>query len=235
MRIYGLKRPILVDCADVAPVGDIGYIACESCHYYISYPKPTKRVVEWLEGSDIVCSFVWPARLVAEVLVTQEVRDALQDCEVEFLPVEFYQDPKLKRPKRITKRTKPRIWLPYEGPPLYDLWVTTWVHADLEHSSLHLVEACPVCGHKAYTVEGIEERKHRYDQVKKDLVELHNPREEGRGVYIQQEALGGAGIFRLYEMPGWILCTERVKAVIEDRGFTNVWFLEVGDTLSAPP
>ena len=232
MRIYRLKRPILVDCADVAPVGDIGYIACESCRYYISYPKPNKRVVEWLEGSAVICSFVWPARLVAEVLVTQEVRDTLQDYGVEFLPVEFYQDPKLKKPKRITKRTKPRVWLPYEGPPLYDLWITTWVHADLERSSLHLVKVCPVCGHKVYAVEGIEERKHRYDRIKKDLVEIHTPRAEGQGVYIHQADLGRAGIFRLYEMPGWILCTERVKAVIEECGFTNVWFLEVGETLS---
>lgn len=232
MRVYRLGSPISVDCAEVAPVGDIGYIACKTCHYYAGYPKPTNRVVEWLEGSDIICSFVWPARLVAEVLVTQEVRDALHDCGAEFLSVEFYQDPKLKRPKRITTRTKPRVWLPYEGPPLYDLWVTTWVHADLERSSLQLVDECPACGHKVYEVEGIEERKHRYDPVKKDLVEIHTPREEGQGIYVDQEDLARADIFRLYELPGWILCTERVKILIEDRGFANVLFLEVGDILS---
>lgn len=231
MKMYCLGRPVSVDCAEVAPVGDIGYLACEACRYYLSYPKPAKRVVEWLEGSDVICSFVWPSRLVGEVLVTEEVRNALQDCGVEFLPVEFYQDPRLKKPKRITKRTKRRVWLPYEGPPLYVLWVTTWVHTDLERSTLRVTSECPVCGHKVYDVEGVEERKHRWDPNIKDLVEIHKPREKGKGIYIHQSDLQGAELFRIYEQPGRICCTERVKSLIEERKFSNVEFLEVGEVL----
>ncbi len=231
MRLYSLVEPIDLDCAAVAPVSDTGYVKCEACGYYIDYPKPSKRTVEWLEGSDHICSFVWTSRLIGEVLVTEEVRQALQKTGVEFLPVEFYQDPKLKKPKRVTKRTKPRVWLPYEGPPLYDLWVSTWVHADLTRSSLRLVQVCPICGHKAYEVEGIEERKHRWDATKRELVEIHTPRVEGKGVYVCREDLQGADIFRLYEISGWILCTERVKVIIEGERFTNVSFLEVGEVM----
>ena len=228
MKLYELVDPVNLACARVAPVGDLGYERCTSCSYYLGYPRPAKRVVEWLEGSDVICSFVWPSRLVGEVLVTEEVRKCLQDCKVEFLPVEFYQDPRLKKPKRMTKRTKRRVWLPYEGPPLYVLWVTTWVHADLERSTLRLVSECPVCGHKVYDVEGVEERKHRWDPSIKDLVELHEPREEGKGIYIHQEDLQGAEIFRVHEQPGRICCTEGVKSLLEEQGFSNVEFLEVG-------
>ncbi len=234
MKIYALRRSISVDCAEVAPIeDDIGYDFCASCGYYIDYPKPARRIVEWLEGSDKVCSFVWPARLVAEVLVTEAVRETLEGCGVEFLPVEFYQDPKYWKPKRVTKRTRPRIWLPYEGPPLCVLWVPTWVHADLERSSLRLVSECPVCGHRVYEVEGIEERTHRYDPVKNDLVELHWARQPGKGIFVREEDLEGVEIFRLFEQPGRILCSERVKTLIEERGFCNVTFLEVGDILPA--
>jgi hypothetical protein len=39
------------------------------------------------------------------------------------------------------------------------------------------------------------------------------------------------GIFRVEELPGCILGTDDVKRLIEEHGFTNVSFLEMGDTL----
>jgi hypothetical protein len=229
MKLFILTDPVNLECARVAPVGDIGYIKCDACGYYTGYPRPAKRVVEWLEGSNTICSFIWPARLIAEVLVTEEVSEVLRGTGVESLPVEFYQDPKLRKPKRITKRTKPRVWLPYEGPPLYDLWVGTWVHADLTRSSLQLAQICSACGREVYKVEGIEQRKHRWDATKRDLVEIHKPRVERKGIYVHQEDLRGVDIFRLYELGGRIFCTERLKTLIEAGRFTNVSFLEVGE------
>jgi hypothetical protein len=231
MRLYSLQDPVNLECARVAPVGDTGYIKCTTCGYYTSYPRPAKRVVRWLEGSIAICPFVWTSRLIAEVLITEQVQKALQGSEVEFIPVEFYQDPKLGKPKRVTKRTKPRVWLPYQGPPLCDLWVTTWVNANLERSSLRLVSSCPVCAHKAYEVEGIEERRSQWDPIKRRLVEIHTPRAQGKGIYVWRRDLQSVDIFRLVELPGLILCTERVKVLIEEKRFTNVSFLEVGETL----
>ena len=231
MKLFILTDPVDLEYARVAPVGDIGYIKCGACKYYTDYPRPAKRAVEWLEGSNTICSFVWPARLIAEVLVTGEVCEVLQGSGGEFLPIEFCQDPKLRKPKRITKRTKPRVWLPYEGPPLYDLWVGTWVHADLTRSSLQLVQVCPACGHEVYEVGGIEERKRRWDATKRDLVETHKPRVEGRGIYVHQEDLQNVDIFRLYELSGRIFCTERVKTLIETERFTNVSLLEAGEII----
>jgi hypothetical protein len=56
------------------------------------------------------------------------------------------------------------------------------------------------------------------------------PRITGKGIHINQEDLQGADIFGVYEVPGWIFCTERAKRTIEEQRFTNVSFLEVGET-----
>ena len=190
-------------------------------------------IMEWLPESDTIGDFVWPG---GDVVVSQRVREALEERfqGFEFKPVEMWQDPKLKRPQRITKRTKPRVWLPHEGPPLYELWVTAWVHADPERSTIRLTRDCATCGRRAYEMEGVEVRKSRWDAIKRDLVEVHIPRQAGKGIYVHQEDLRSVNIFRLFEAPGWILCTERVKTLIEDRAFSNVAFLEVGDVLRSP-
>lgn len=233
MKIYALKEPsayLDVDCAEVGPIGELGYISCNICNYRIGFPKPEVRVLEWLEDSNIVCDFTWPARLFAEVFVQGRVRAALSSEPIEWIPVQWYQDPKLKRPKRPRKGSKKLVWLPYEGPPIYGLWATTWVHADLSRSSLQLVHECPACGWKAYKLEGIEEKSSRWDNVKKDLVPVHVPRSPGKGIFIHEADLKGVNVFRIYEW-GRLVCTERLKNIIEQNGFTNIEFVEAGDVL----
>jgi hypothetical protein len=141
------------------------------------------------------------------------------------------QDPKLKRPTRITKRTKPRVWLPYEGPPLFDFWVTAWAHVDMGLSTVRLVKECTVCGRKVHEVSGIEGRRSTWDPELKALVETHYSRVPGQGVFVRRNELRGADIFHIYELPGFIMCTEPVKEFIQKEGFTNVRFDEMGDVV----
>lgn len=63
------------------------------------------------------------------------------------------------------------------------------------------------------------------------FVPAHVPRLPGKGVFVHEAELKGANIFRLEEARGRILCTERLKELIEQNGFTNVEFVEVGDVL----
>jgi len=187
-------------------------------------------IIEWSPGSSIVGDFVWPG---GEVVVSQRVRDALEGrfSSLKFEPVKMWQEPKLKPPLRITKRTKPRVWLPYRGPPLYELDATVSVHPDFERSTVCLAKACSTCGREVYDVRGVEEQKSRWDPIRKSLVKVSIPRQLDKGIYVHKEDLHGAGIFRMFEIPTWILCIEEAKAFIEGLGFTNVSFLEVGNTL----
>lgn len=165
-------------------------------------------ILEWEPGSDVIGDFAWLGA-DDEVVVTQRVRIALEGRfrGFEFRSIEFWQDPKLKRPERITRRTKPRVWLPYEGPPLWDVWVTAWCHLDLERSGEILEKECSTCGKKIYKGPPFEERYLVVDPTSWD----------------------GSDIFHVHEYPRWIFCTEQVKEFIKQTGFTNVSFLEDGE------
>jgi hypothetical protein len=125
----------------------------------------------------------------------------------EFLPIVMWQNPKLKQPQQLTKRTKPRVWLPYEALPLWDMWVTAWCHLDLERSGVALEKECSTCGKKIY----------------------ERPLFEKRHLVVDSESWDRSEIFHIYEYPRWIFCTERVKAYIEQANFTNVSFMEDGE------
>jgi len=193
--------------------------------------KPSERVrpliIEWEPGSDVIGNFTWPG---LGIIVTESVGRALSDRfrGFELGPVEMVQDAKLKRPQRVTRRTKPRVWLPYEGPPLYDLWVTAWVTADLEQSTLNLKEAEVGTDTARYQLEGHE--RIEYFGVFPDLVRKRIPREPGKGVYAPEKELRHADIFHLRQIPGWVFCTDAVRDFVLESKFTNVDFFEMGET-----
>ncbi len=187
--------------------------------------------LEWEPGSDRIGDFVW-APGFCDVAIQEVVCNALLERFRGFEkgPVEMIQEPTLRKPKRITKRTKPRVWLPYEGPPLFELWVTTVVPMH-PNTSATLIEECHSCDYKDYRLEGIEEIESSYDSSSGKLMYEHKARIPGQGIFVSETELNGADIFRVAEFSAWILCTNRVKEFIEQEGFTNVMFLEYGDVL----
>jgi len=187
-------------------------------------------VLEWEPGSDAIGDFTWPG-FGSDIAITEPVANLLEAFGgFETGPVEMVQDSTLKRPSG-SRSGKPRVWLPYEGPPLRDLWVTQQVHLDLERSSVRLVKECMTCGRKHYDIDGIERYETGWDKERRESVETRIPRQHGLGIYLAADALAGVAIFRLHEFPGWILVTDLVKNFVEKEGFTNVSFLEAGETL----
>src|SRR3990172_2705094 len=189
-------------------------------------------IVEWEPGSDLVGDFTFLG-FGSEIMITDRVLTAFEGRFQGFEPgpVKMVQDRKLRKPKRPTKRTKPRVWLPYEGPRLHDLWVTAWVHMDPKRSSTWLIRRCATCGDERYEVSGVEEVKRRLELGRDELVRTRIPRTPGLGLYVRERDLAGADIFHVYEFSGGIYCTDKVKAFIEREGFTNVAFLERGDII----
>lgn len=231
MKIYACRDPLDPRFARAARLGTWypypGPGVCPECGSARQARVPP-LVLEWLPGSDVVGDFTWPG---GDVVVIQRVMEALQTFRgFDFKPVEIWDNPKRLRPSRTTRRTKPRVGLPYKGPPLYELWVTAWLHADAERSSLRLERVCKTCGSNFYRLEGAEARTHRYDPVTRELSERHIARTPGKGIYVAHAALGDVDIFRVVETPAWVLCTEVVREAIEARGFTNISFLEIGET-----
>jgi hypothetical protein len=208
MKFYHFTFPIVSAFAEATrrgtwylPPGVRGI--CPECG------RPNERrvpplIIEWEVGSDKVGAFTWPG-FDEEIVVTQDVRDLIERRfgHVTFNTIEMYQQPKLKRPERITRRTKPRVWLPYEGPPIWDMTPTKTCNLDLVKSRFHLEYVCATCQRPKYTT----------------------PRFEDRDLAIDPTTWEESDIFYIAECVGLTFCTERVVDAINGAGFTNVDFL----------
>jgi len=183
-------------------------------------------VLEWEPGPDLVGDFTWPG-FGDDVVVADHVLTALRERFSGFEPgsVEMVQDPKLKR----TTRGHRRVWLPYEGPALHELWVTAWAHVDRERSSIELERRCGTCDREFWELYGVEQWEADYYENEEDFVRGRTERLPRAGLFVPKDDLAGADIFRIYKFPGWIFCTESVRRFVEEEGFSNVAFLEMGD------
>jgi hypothetical protein len=186
-------------------------------------------ILEWEPGANVIGDFTWSG-FGSDIAVTERVAEDLKSFGgFEPGPIEMVQDPEL-RASDGARRSKPRVSLPYQGPQLCELWVTQNVHLDLKKSSVRLAKECGTCGQRQYEVDGIERRESTWDAERRESVKEHIPRSQGKGLFVAEHALAGTAIFRTLEFPGWVLCTDRVKELVTQKGFTNVAFLEVGDT-----
>ena len=186
---------------------------------------PSERVppliIEWERDSDVVGDFTWPG-FDDDIMVTDRVGRFLLDSGVkgfELKPVKMIQT--AKPPK--TRSRIPRIWLPYKGPKLWDLWPTCWEVLDFVRSSLRWYKRRN--GTKDFKVVGVELFYSRYSIDKGVRTVCRRKRTPGKGLFVTAKR----GIFRIKECPAWIFCSNDVKELIESQKFTNVTFLEMGD------
>jgi len=189
-------------------------------------------VIEWEPGSELIGDFTC-AGICDGFIVKKSVGDELSRSfrGFELGSVRMIQHSKLRRPVRVTKRTKPRIWLPYEGPELCELWIPLMVPIDRARSTCHVAMRCSTCGRERYTVEGCERTEGHWDKHRRRYLSDRYPREPGKGAFVQMQHLHGAGIFRIRELRGWVFCTDDVKYLVEERQYTNISFLECGDVV----
>jgi hypothetical protein len=185
-------------------------------------------VLEWEPGSDTIGDFTWPG-FGSDIAITERVAKALENVVgFKLGPVEMVQEPNLKLPP--SSRRGDRVWLPYQGPQLWELWVTQQVHLDVERSSVWMVKECRSCGRQQHAVDGIERWETGWDNERREPVTTHFPRSRGLGLCFVDDAIAPTAVFRSHEFPSWVLCTDRLKELVEKEGFTNVRFLEVGET-----
>lgn len=164
------------------------------------------EVTKWDPGSDVIADFTWPCGL-QDIVITQRVRECLEGrfTGCWFETVEMIQDPKLKKPTSPKSRAKPRVWLPYEGPPLWGLQVTSECRLDLERSGRILLAECATCGRQ--TID-----------VKRDYPLVVDP-----------STWDGSDVFTIREIGKVVFLTTPVKETILANGFTNVVIKERGE------
>ena len=231
--LWYLKEPLDTSFAQAggrSPDKRIVPALCARCGRGARYVTPRPLILEWEPGADVIGDFTWPGG--GRVAVKRTVFDILARKFSGFHAenVEMVQDPKLKRPKRPASRSKPRIWLPYTGPELVELWPDCPVPF-LPATTFEVAWRCEDCGNEPLQLSGIELKMQRYDSDTGELVPDHHPRVPGKGVFVSASAVGDHPIFRLTESAGTILCTDEVKSFVLREGFTNVDFGEYGDVV----
>jgi hypothetical protein len=194
--------------------------------------RPETAQMQWEADSEVVGDFIWWAAC-SDVVVKRSLAEELlkQFSGFELGPIAMFQDPKFDKLKR--KPRKPRILLPYTGPELVYLAATAVVPVDMEHtsSSIEWVERDGVQFPRLLPV--FEHYETRFENFR-PAGEIHVPRESGKGAFVHAADVGGASIFQLSiadQQCPQMCCTEPVKDFIEQQGWTNVRFLEVGDVL----
>jgi hypothetical protein len=186
-------------------------------------------VVEWEPGSAEVGDFTLGG-LDMQNFVKQEVGEKLRGRfgGLDLGPVDFWQHPKLDKVKR--PRT-PRVLLPYRGPPLCYLYATHEVPLDLERSTVTVTRGADGMVTNVSHFEGLEHFE--LTGVSPDLCTVRIPRLPGAGLFFRAQALHGLDFWRLAHARRWghsdTFFRDRVKRFIEEAGYTNVKFLEVGE------
>ncbi len=182
----------------------------------------------WEPGSDRVGDFAW-AGFGPEVVATAKASDELSRHfgGFDLGPVEILDD----RGLADYERGLPRVRLPYSGPLLRELWVTRWVGIDRERSSVELDRRCGTCATEFWSAYGTQRWDSHFEVRRGTLVRELVPRAPNGGLFVREDSLLGSDLFRVREFPGWTLCTDASRDHVERKGYTNVAFLEMGETL----
>lgn len=199
---------------------------CKECTAS-SHQRVQPLIVAWEPGSNVVGDFTLTG-FASDVMIAATAAEILDQATTGFElgPVEMIDDP----PSRKPRRGRPFVALPYEGPRVHDLWITTLVDVDRDRSTVELERRCSTCGTESWVVSGIEHWENAWDGERKELIRTLLERVPGAGLWIRESELKGAGIFRVRQFPAWALCTDPVRELIERHNLTNVAFLEIGDT-----
>lgn len=183
-------------------------------------------IIQWEPGATLVGDFTWPG--TGDYIVKRSVGEELISVgfggfelgPVEMIPNCDFQD---RKPRTM-------IQLPYDGPEIADLFVTKYVSLDRQYSSIRVKGY--EHGGPVFDLEGIERMEvgewHRDTGA---LDEIHVPRTKNMGAFVDAKRLDGCDIFKITELNGWVICTDRVRDFIVSKNYTNITLFEVGEII----
>ena len=222
VNVYALAIPPGLEFARLLSlyVPPSGAPTCSVCNGRDYFPEDL--LVEWDDGSDQIGDFTSAS---ARIVTTRSTFRTLSEefPELDCRNLQFHDHPNLYRPLKASKKSNKRIYLPYDGPPLCELVAKVTVPLLLDRSTVEIDKTCQACGRMVFKkISGIEVWNSRG----------RIPRAEGEGMFFSADDLNHTDFFRP-QFTGFLACTARAKAFIEESGFTNIGFREVGEIV--PP
>jgi predicted RNA-binding Zn-ribbon protein involved in translation (DUF1610 family) len=203
--------------------------ACPECGTLLPRMRRVQPLtIVWPKGEPTETGdFIWPEGTYLPV-VSRAIADELRERFAGFEPGPVADDPGLA-----------------------ELWVQASCRPHERSSIREVRQPCPVCGvsilmwaggiavdavskgrQGLVLLEGVEWWERGYwDPAIKDLALIHHPREPGRGLFVADDERDGHDLFYIGDDNKAIICTDEVKAFVEERSWTNVGFLAAGETI----
>jgi hypothetical protein len=227
MRIWSVGNPYdyqYAQAAELIPYEGDTY--CPVCGAWLALREAPLQMY-WDPGSDLVGDFVWPPSVRGAVVVDRMLPVMAQFADFRPRRVDVVENPDRRIPKQA-----PRVNLPYAGPPLFEISVDFLVSLDRDRSTARLEQTCGTCSIYQWKLSGVSRQEVVWDKAALKGKRVLVPREPGRGIYVREADLGGFGIFGIREFRGAsMMCTDRVREYILAQSYTNVEFLEMGETI----
>ena len=120
--------------------------------------------------------------------------------------------------------------LPATAAGLTELWVDAWAELD-SRSTAQCHRRCATCGREQWELSGVEQWESHWDTDRRTLLRRKTERVPNAGLFVPEDALGGAAVFRVRAFPTFTLCLDTVRAAVEAAGLSNVSFLLMGETV----
>lgn len=168
---------------------------------------------DWIAKGNVIPDFVYSAYTICK----KEIADNLQKHFVGLKLVELNFE---KNPKELIAKNLNRLkWLPKENVEL------TGIDTDVE---------IPVLPQSTlrFGISGLTGKECIKEIIGAEILKGDNiiPREAGKGIFFKAEDIGGYNFFKPIAYP-FLLCTEEVKFYIQEQGYSNIIFLEIGDVI----
>lgn len=143
-------------------------------------------------------------------------QNCLEDLSLNFNGISLKEIKIEQNPKEKKVKNKESLkWLPNNYPKLLKLEVTKKVPLNSKSTVLYDEDGY------IEEIEGIEEVRGN------EIIKL---REQGKGLFINKEDVKNVSFFSPINT-SYSLCTEHVKEYIEEKKYTNICFLEVGNII----
>ena len=169
---------------------------------------------DWLVKGNIIPDFIFSVYSISKTKIIEDLQNRFNGLEKIKLLWE-------KNPKEEVAKNIHRLkWLPKEKVDLSAMINTAQIPFLSQSTVVYSMDS----GGKKYIdkVIGIE------NYYGGNLL----PRESGKGFFFDKKAISDYDFFTPIDIPNTrIYCTEKVKLYIQDKEYTNVYFIEVGDII----
>jgi hypothetical protein len=228
MKLWSISNPLDGRYAKAIYHGTWEKFVCLACDFEHEIAvKPA--IIEWLESTSEIGDFTYVEKYTT-LLVKKSVFSQIKkiDPKVVAGDVTFYQNEKLKHPLPKSSKATKRVWLPYEGEKLLEIIVPIIITPDMEKSSVEIINYCKNCNRTVIKISDVEKKdifSYASDGPSKTI-----PRKPGKGIFIAEASIHGINLFRIHEKSRIILCTDYAKESLEASGYSNLTFLDFGET-----